>query len=856
MEVTRIRALRGPNLWSHHTAIQAVVTCTPKEWAIADLHGFETRLRARFPEISSFQPTGHEDTVPLARVLELATLGLQAQAGCPVTFSCTKPTLEAGVFQVVVEYSEEAVGRLALELAQSLCQSALDDTLFDLASVLHQLRELDEDVRLGPSTGSVVNAALARNIPYSRMTDGSMVRFGWGSKQRRIQAAEIDATSAIAEAIAQDKELSKRLLHAAGVPVPRGRAVRDADDAWAAAQDIGLPVVVKPLDGNQGKGVTVNILNEAQLRAAYAVAIEFRDTVLVERYMPGNDFRLLVVGDKLVAAARRDPPKVVGDGVHTVAQLVDMVNADPRRGDGHATSLTKIRFDDIARSCLRSQGFEADSIPDKGQRVNLRNNANLSTGGSATDVTDDVHPDVAARAVTAAHMVGLHICGVDLVCDSILRPIEEQGGGVVEVNAAPGLRMHLSPSFGKGRPVGEAIMSSLFKNGQDGRIPIVAVTGTNGKTTTVRLISHLLAQQGWCVGMTNTDGVYVDGHCIDTGDCSGPKSAKNVLHHPDVDAAVLETARGGILREGLAFDKCDVAVVTNVGSGDHLGLNYITTVDELAVLKRVIVQNVAPKGTAVLNAADPVVAAMAAKTKGAITFFALDQFHPVMATHRAQGHAVVYVDQGQMVAARGAEKHYLNLSDIPVTLGGAIGFQVENVMASVAAVWALGLDWDTLRAGLASFSSENDNAQGRFNVFNYKGATVIADYGHNPDAMAALVQAVQAMPASRRSVVISGPGDRRDEDIRQITQILGDAFEEVVMYEDQCQRGRSDGEVMALLREGLVGAKKATQRSEIYGEFLAIDTALSHLQAGELCLVLVDQVPEAMAHIEARIKTL
>jgi cyanophycin synthetase len=856
MEVTRIRALRGPNLWSHHTAIQAVVTFAPTQWDIADMRGFETRLRARFPEISPFQPIGHADTVPLARVLELATLGLQAQAGCPVTFSCTKPTLEAGVYQVVVEYSEEAVGRLALELAQNLCHSALDDTPFDLASVLHQLRELDEDVRLGPSTGSVVNAALARNIPYSRMTDGSMVRFGWGSKQRRIQAAEIDATSAIAEAIAHDKELSKRLLHAAGVPVPRGRAVRDADDAWKAAQDVGLPVVVKPLDGNQGKGVTVNILNEAHLRAAYAVATEFRDTVLVERYLPGNDFRLLVVGDKLVAAARRDPPKVVGDGVHTVTQLVDMVNADPRRGDGHATSLTKIRFDDIARSCLRSQGFEADAIPEKGQRVNLRNNANLSTGGSATDVTDDVHPDVAARAVTAAHMVGLHICGVDLVCDSILRPIEEQGGGVVEVNAAPGLRMHLSPSFGKGRPVGEAIMSSLFKNGQDGRIPVVAVTGTNGKTTTVRLISHLLAQQGWCVGMTNTDGVYVDGHCIDTGDCSGPKSAKNVLHHPDVDAAVLETARGGILREGLAFDKCDVAVVTNVGSGDHLGLNYITTVDELAVLKRVIVQNVAPKGTAVLNATDPVVAAMAAKCKGAVTFFALDQYHPVMATHRAQGHAVVYVDKGQIVAAKGTQKHYLNLSEIPMTLDGAIGFQVENVMASVAAVWALGLDWETVRAGLASFSSENDNAQGRFNIFNYKGATVIADYGHNPDAMAALVQAVQAMPASRRSVVISGPGDRRDEDIRQITQILGDAFDEVVMYEDQCQRGRSDGEVMALLRAGLAGAKKTTQRSEIYGEFLAIDTALAHLQPGELCLVLVDQVPEAMAHIAARIEAL
>lgn len=860
MEVSRIRALRGPNLWSRHTALEAIVACSLTESCIDTLPGFESRVRALFPGMGTLRQTGYSGLVSLAHVLEAAALELQAAAGCPVTFSHTAVTLERGTYQVVVEYSEEAVGRLAMELAEALIKAAQNETQFDLEAAIAQLQSLDEDERLGPSTGAIVDAAVARGIPYRRLTKGSMVQFGWGSRQRRIQAAELDATSAVAESIAQDKDLTKKLLRAAGVPVPEGRPVRDVEDAWVAAQEIGLPVAVKPQDGNQGKGVTVNIVSREHLEIAFRAAAEHGE-VMVEKFLPGSDFRLLVVGGKLVAASRREPPQVVGDSKHTVRELVNIVNQDPKRGEGHATSLTKIRFDEIAVARLGVQGLTPESIPAKGRRVILRNNANLSTGGTATDVTDDVHPAVAARAVAAAQMVGLHICGVDVVCESLLRPLELQNGGVIEINAAPGLRMHLSPSYGKGRTVGVAMINELFPaRGQEvnnGRIPVVAVTGTNGKTTTTRLITHLLAAHGLRVGMTNTDGVYVNNRQTDSGDCSGPKSARGVLMHPDVDAAVFEIARGGILREGLGFDRCDVAVVTNVGSGDHLGLNYITTVEDLGVLKRVVVQNVAPNGYAVLNAADPIVAEMASTCLGKVIFFAADRHHPVMATHRAQGKRVVYVDGAVLIAAEGAWVERIALQEIPVTRGGSIGFQVENTMAAVAAAWAIGVNWDTLRSGLASFVNDAHNAPGRFNVMNYRGATVIADYGHNPDAMRALVAAVDAMavvPGQSRSVVISGAGDRRDSDIRDQTIILGAAFDDVILYQDAAQRGRADGEVMKLLRDGLVGANRTKRIDEVRGEFLAIDTALARLQPGDLCLVLVDQVQEALSHLAMRVR--
>ena len=851
MEVSRIRALRGPNLWSRHTAIEVIVSCLPEECQLSASHPVELRLRQMFPKVGPIEPLRPGSPVTMAHALEKVTLALQSQAGCPVTFSRTTATQETGVYQVVVQYTEEAVGRLALDLACKLCQAALTGHAFDLGGAISQLHELDEEVRLGPSTGAIVDAAVARGIPYRRLTDGSLVQFGWGARQRRIQAAETDSTSAIAESIAQDKDLTKKLLHAAGVPVPLGRPVTSVEEAWAFALSIGLPVVVKPRDGNQGKGVTVNVTEREAFDAAYLTAERYGQ-VMVEKYLSGHDYRLLVVGHRLVAAARREPPLVVGDGVHTVRQLVDQVNADPRRGTGHATSLTRIRFDDIAIGRLHAQGLQPESVPEKGRRVVLRNNANLSTGGTATDVTDEVHPEVAARAVAAARMVGVDICGVDVVCESVQRPLEEQNGGVVELNAAPGLRMHISPSYGKGRDVGQAVIDIMFPEGDNGRIPVIAVTGTNGKTTTVRLTAHLLRSHGWRVGMTNTDGVYVNGRQTDSGDCSGPRSARNVLMHPDVDAAVFETARGGLLREGMALDRCQVAVVTNLGGGDHLGLNYITTLEDLSVLKRVIVLNVAVDGTAVLNAADPVVAAMAPHCPGEVTFFAQDPNEPVLAAHRVQGRRVIYVDDGAIVAQQGRMLVRLPLDQIPITRGGLLGFQVENAMAAIGAAWAVGVPWEDVALGLGSFISDVQGVPGRFNLFDVQGATVIADYGHNPDAIAALVSAVQNMPAGKRVVVISAAGDRRDEDIREQTRILGTAFDEVILYEDACQRGRSEGETLALLRQGLQGASRTRHVEEIFGEFKAIDTALQRLSSGDLCLVLIDQVQESLDYIGSK----
>lgn len=858
MKIERIRALRGPNLWSKNTSIEALVYCEEDERLYDRFAAIEMRARSALPGIGSLRATGFEQSnIALAHILSRVALRFQVEAGSQVTFAHVADNITTGYFRVVVQYEEEELARAAFDEAHKLILAALAGEDFDSKTAIESLKEIFEDCKLGPSTGSIVNAALRRGIPIRRLTQGSLVQLGWGSKARRIQAAETDTTCAISEEIAQDKDLTKTILSAAGIPTPKGKLVKTFEEAVDAFRELTQTtkkgVVIKPSDGNQGKGVTVNIVDEEHLRVAFDAAKKYGSGVpIVEEFIPGHDYRFLVVGDKLVAAARREPPSVVGDGVHTIAELVEIENKNPLRGEGHGSALSKLRLDEIAIARIKKQGFTAESIPEQGVRVVLRNNANLSTGGSATDVTDNVHPALAEMVIQAAQQIGIEVCGVDVVCERVDESLEAQGGGIVELNAAPGLRMHLEPSIGKGRDVGAAVIDLMFKKDENGRIPVVAVTGTNGKTTTVRLIEQILRYNNMRVGFTGTEGVVVNGHLIDTGDCSGPKSAHKVLVHPEADAAVLECARGGMLREGLGFDMCDVGIVTNIGEGDHLGLNFIDSVEDLALLKSVLVQNVSPNGLAVLNADDKHAAAMAKLTPGRVLFFTSNPDNPIVAAHKAKGRPVIIHDGRVINISFDDIEKTIDLVDVPLTNNGLFTFQVQNVMCAVAAALGVNVPFSTIRAALGSFQSTPDTVPGRFNFFKHKGGSVIADYGHNPDAVATLVNTLKNIPAVRRTVVISAAGDRRDQDIIEQGRLVGGFFDDIILYEDACQRGRPDGETLALLQQGIALAATAKKPTvvEVRGEFKAIQMALDQTSADHLVLVLIDQVNEALQYLQ------
>jgi cyanophycin synthetase len=850
MKLLSVRALRGPNLWSDATAIQADVSIDPE---IIDAL-FE-RARAACAQLVVAQEGS--PTLRAVRCLGELARYLQLESGSQVELVrvVELPTKTDARLVLVLGYEEEGVARRALELAHVIMTGSDESVTWH--SAVRELRQLIQSERLGPSTASIVAAARARGIYVRRLTDGSLVQLGQGTHQRRIWAAETDRTSAIAEAIAQNKDLTKQLLDRVGVPVPKGKIPRTAEEAWEVAQAIGGPVVVKPLKGNQGKRVSVGLTTREDVMNAFELArLGGRSEVVVERQIFGDDYRLLVIGGRLIAAARREVPRVVGDGKSTIRRLVDIENEDPRRGEDHSTSLSKMLLDDIAQEVLASQGLTFDSIPAEGQSVVLRRNANLSTGGTAVDVTDEVHPDVAARAIEAARMVGLDIAGIDLVATRVDRSLAETGGAFVEVNAAPGLRMHLDPSEGKSRDVGEAIIQSMFAPGDDARIPVLSVTGTNGKTTTVRCIAHIMKGLGHTVGVTCTDGIYVDGQRIDTGDCSGPKSARVVLSHPQVTAAVLETARGGILREGLGFDQCDVAVVTNIADGDHLGMAGIETAEQLADVKATTVRAVSAKGAAVLNAADPLCVAMAKRCRGGVVYFARQFDNPVLVAHRKAGGRFASVREGWLVVGDGERfERVIPVDAIPLTHGGRVGFEVDNVLAATAACWSVGVPKEIISSRLGNFRGDVGTVPGRFNVITHGRSTIILDYGHNASALVALVDAIGSLPHTSRSIVYTPAGDRRDIDIFEQAAIIGNEFDRVYIYEDKCMRGRADGEVIRLMRQGLGATRRVRQLIEARGEFNAIQMALDGLRPGDLLLCQVDQVEEALEFVQRYLAT-
>jgi cyanophycin synthetase len=727
MELGRIYALRAPNIWGSCPVLEVELPCSA---GAADLDGtpaFAARLLRWVPCLASRDAMGEipplQGPFGVAHALSRLMLRLQFQAGSEVQFGlvdCGDCAVGDGRARVVVEHEEEVLARACLEVAWRLCIAALGDQALDVAAEKKKLRELALEVRLGPSTAAIVQAARKRGIPVRRLSSSSLVQLGHAARARRICTAETDRTSAVGESIAQDKQLTRSLLQKIGVPVPEGRPVTDAEDAWAAAEEVGLPVVVKPQSGNHGRGVTVHLWTREAVQLAYEAALAEGQGVMVERFIEGADYRLLVVGDRLVAAARREPAHVVGDGRSTIAELVAVVNQDPRRSDGHGTVLSIIQLDAIALTVLAEQGCTPETVPPAGQRVLIRRNANLSTGGTATDVTDLVHPSVAARAVDAARTVGLDIAGIDVLATDIARPLEDQCGAVVEVNAGPGLRMHLAPSAGKPRPVGEAIVDRLFPEGQTGRIPIAAITGVNGKTTTARLLAHLLARPGEVVGLACSDGLSIGGRGIEARAASGLGGAGALLLNPRVSMAVLETAAEGILQEGLGFDNVDVAVVTSTGRGSHLGLCDIRTVEELVRAERVLVEAVAPTGTLVLNAADPPV--VGSSSPVSVLIFSHDLSLPALVAQRQGGGRWVSVRDGIVILGEGGHGVELaRLSCSQQAQGGRDPFEVDHILAAVAAAWSLGRRAEEIRLALESLAGEAGQVLGRFEVVGARG---------------------------------------------------------------------------------------------------------------------------------------
>ncbi len=870
MQILETRTYRGPNLYALWPVIRLRLDLGElEEYPTGRLPGFADRLVALIPSLGehtcSYEGPGgfvrrlrEEEGTWLGHVLEHVALELQCLAGTRVSFGKTRGEgLPRGQYHVVYSYRQEELGHGAGELALRLLRHLLPPERaahlpgpFDFAAELADLRRRGEESAFGPTTAALVRAAEERDIPWRRINDGALVQLGQGRYQQRIEASVTARTSLLAVEIAADKRLTNQLLGDRGLPVPRQEVVGSAEEAVAAAEELGWPVVVKPVDGHHGNAVATGLATAEQVRTAYARAREESAGVVVERHQRGHDYRILVVDGRVVAVAQRVPGHVVGDGRHTVAELVERLNADPRRGAGHEKALTRIELDEQAERLLATAGLTAVSVPPAGRVLYLRSTGNLSTGGTAIDRTDEIHPDNVAMAERAVRAVGLDVGGVDFITPDIGRSWREAGGAIIEVNAGPGFRMHVAPSQGTPRDVAGPVVDMLFPRGTSARIPIAAITGTNGKTTTTRLVGHILQLAGYTVGMATTDGVHVGGALTVPGDMTGPEAARLVLTDPQVGAAVLETARGGLLRAGLGFRECNVGAVLNVAA-DHLGLDGVETLDDLAGVKRIVVE--VARDACVLDGDDPRVAAMAEHSPGAPIFVALDAKRPLVRHHVRQRGKAVTLDEGTIVLHEGeAPLPLLEARSIPATLGGRARYNVKNAMFAAAIAHALGVGLDTIRLGLRTFDLSFDAIPGRLNLYDGLPFRVLLDYAHNAHALAALGELLRAMPVEGRRIgVLASPGDRRDEDVRAVGRAAAAAFDLVLLREDDDRRGRAPGETAALLRQGLLAAGFPAARivPGVLGEEASVERALVLAEAGDLVIVLADKVSRAWRQI-------
>jgi cyanophycin synthetase len=867
MKILETRVYRGPNLYALWPMIRLLVDLGElEEFPTTKLPGFADRLLACIPTLAehtcSFgEPGGfvrrmkEDEGTWLGHVLEHVAIELQVLVGTPVTFGKTRGEgLPRGRYHVVYSYIEEAVGvaagRLALRLIRHLLppeRTDYDPTVFDFRQEFERLVRLAQRRALGPSTAALVHAAEERGIPWIRLNDGSLVQLGHGKYQRRIQATLTSGSSAIAMEIASDKRLTRQILDDLGLPVPRQAVVHDPEEAVEEAERLGFPVVLKPLDGNHGKGVAIGLKEPEQVRAAFAKAAEVSPSVLVEAFQAGNDYRILVIDGRVRAVAQRVPGHVVGDGIHTVAELVEIANSDPRRGVGHEKVLTRLVLDDQARRLLELAGLSPDSVLPAGEAFALRSTGNLSTGGTAIDKTDAVHYDNRIMAERAVRAIGLDVGGVDFVSPDISRSYKEVGGGIVEINAAPGFRMHLAPTEGPPRDVAGPVIDMLFPRGTPYRIPIAAITGTNGKTTTTRMVGHIMKLAGYTVGMATTDGVYIDGVLSVRGDMTGPFSSQLVLRDPQVDAAVLETARGGIVRSGLGWRRCNVGAVLNVAA-DHLGLGGINSLDDLAKVKQIVVE--VATDFCVLNADDERVARMAEHSPGEPIFVTMGCGNEMVRQHVRQRGRAVALEEGLngpvLVLYRGDEQvPLLSARQIPATLEGRALHNVQNAMFAAAIATGLGVDVEDIRQGLHTFSLDFFQAPGRLNFYNEHPFRVLLDYAHNAHGMEAVARTIRELAVhGRRIGVIASPGDRRDEDVLALAAAAAPAFDLLMIREDDDLRGRKPGEVGALLRRGLIEAGFPAERivDGVLGEEAAVRKALDLARAGDLLVIFGDKL--------------